>query len=117
LALPRSEHVKVLIVEPGQFRTNLAATGMRHMPVAEAYRDIIGSTRDFAHAMNGTQEGDPRRAAAAIEAALDSPNTPLRLQLGGDAVGAVRAHSDDLLNQLADWEGLARSTRFDAQAA
>jgi NAD(P)-dependent dehydrogenase (short-subunit alcohol dehydrogenase family) len=109
--------IKVLIVEPGQFRTNLAGSGMRHMPVLQAYRDVIGGTRDFARNMHGTQEGDPSKAAAAIETALDSPNTPLRLQLGGDAVDAVRTHSEDLLNQLADWEGLARSTRFDVQAA
>jgi NAD(P)-dependent dehydrogenase (short-subunit alcohol dehydrogenase family) len=80
--------VKVLIVEPGQFRTNLAGAGMRHMPVIEAFRDVVGGTRDFARTMHGMQEGDPRKAAAAIETALDAPNTPLRLQLGADAVDA-----------------------------
>jgi NAD(P)-dependent dehydrogenase (short-subunit alcohol dehydrogenase family) len=104
--------VKVLIVEPGQFRTNLAGAGMRHMPVLEAYRDIIAGTRDFARSMHGTQEGDPRRAAAAIETVLEAPNTPLRLQLGADAVDAVRSHSEALLKDLAAWEDLARSTGF-----
>jgi NAD(P)-dependent dehydrogenase (short-subunit alcohol dehydrogenase family) len=102
--------IKVLIVEPGQFRTNLAGAGMRHMPVLEAYRDIIAGTRDFARSMHGTQEGDPRRAAAVIETALEAPNTPLRLQLGADAVEAVRGHSEALLKDLATWEALARST-------
>jgi NAD(P)-dependent dehydrogenase (short-subunit alcohol dehydrogenase family) len=109
--------VKVLIVEPGQFRTNLAGGGMRHMPVMEAYRDIVGSTRDFAHTMHGTQEGDPRKAAAAIETALDAPDTPLRLQLGADAVEAVRAHSETLLRDLAAWEVLAKSTAFESSGA
>jgi NAD(P)-dependent dehydrogenase (short-subunit alcohol dehydrogenase family) len=108
--------VKVLIVEPGQFRTNLAGAGMRHMPVIEAFRDVVGGTRDFARTMHGTQEGDPRKAAAAIEAALDAPNTPLRLQLGADAVDAVRGHSEALLKDLAAWESLARSTRFNGRA-
>ena len=38
----------------------------------DAYRDVIGATRDFAHGMNGTQEGDPAKAALAIDAALDA---------------------------------------------
>jgi hypothetical protein len=103
-----------LIVEPGQFRTNLASARMRHMPVIEAYHDIVGGTRDFAHSMHGTQEGDPRKAAAAIETALEAPNTPLRLQLGADAVDAVRTHSETLLRDLAAWEELAKATALDA---
>ncbi|HEX3912832.1 MAG TPA: oxidoreductase [Steroidobacteraceae bacterium] len=106
--------IKVLIVEPGQFRTNLAGPGMRHMPVNEAYRGVLGPTRDFARRMDGTQDGDPRKAAVAIEAAIDATQTPLRLQLGGDAVDAVRSHAQTLLEDLAVWEAVARSTRLDA---
>ena len=105
--------VKVLIVEPGQFRTNLAGTGMRHMPALEAYAPVVGGTREFAHAMHETQAGDPRKAAAAIERALAATKTPLRLQLGGDAVDAVKAHAQALLAELADWEAVGRGTDFD----
>ena len=66
---------------------------MRHMPVIDAYQDIVGRTRDFARGMDSTQEGDPRKAAAAIEAALDADDTPLRLQLGADAVAAIQSHA------------------------
>jgi NAD(P)-dependent dehydrogenase (short-subunit alcohol dehydrogenase family) len=105
--------IKVLIVEPGQFRTNLAGAGMRHMPVSSAYRDIVESTRAFAHAMDGTQMGDPIKAAAAIQAALDADQTPLRLQLGSDAIDAVRAHAETLLADLRRWEDVGRATAFD----
>ncbi len=108
--------IKVLIVEPGQFRTDLAGAGMRHMPVMDAYRDVVGGTRQFAHDMHGTQAGDPAKAGAAIEAALDAPNTPLRLQLGADAVDAIRDHAQTLVNELGRWEKLARSTAFEAAA-
>jgi NAD(P)-dependent dehydrogenase (short-subunit alcohol dehydrogenase family) len=47
--------IKVMIVEPGAFRTGFASDAMRHMPMMDAYRDVIGGTRDFAHRMNGTQ--------------------------------------------------------------
>ena len=105
--------VKVLIVEPGQFRTNLAGAGMRHMPALQAYAPVIGATREFAHAMHETQAGDPRKAAAAIERALAAPKTPLRLQLGRDAVDAVRAHAQALLAELDDWQAVGRDTDFD----
>src|SRR5262249_8465281 len=62
--------IKVLIVEPGAFRTGFAADALKYMPVLEAYQDVMGSTRDFMHAMHGTQAGDPAKAAAAIERAL-----------------------------------------------
>src|SRR5689334_227204 len=44
--------VKVLIVEPGQFRTNLAGPSLRHMPIMADYRDIVGGTRAFARDMH-----------------------------------------------------------------
>ena len=108
--------VKVLIVEPGQFRTNLAGAGMRHMPELAAYADTVGPTRAFAHTMHATQAGDPRKAAAAIERALAAPVTPLRLQLGGDSVDAVRAHAQAMLADMAAWESVSRGTDFDPAA-
>jgi NAD(P)-dependent dehydrogenase (short-subunit alcohol dehydrogenase family) len=104
--------VKVLIVEPGQFRTELAGASMRHMPVMEDYREIVAGTRSFAHSMHGTQAGDPAKAAAAIETALAAPVTPLRLQLGADAVEAVREHALQMLKDVDAWEALARATAF-----
>jgi NAD(P)-dependent dehydrogenase (short-subunit alcohol dehydrogenase family) len=108
--------IKVLIVEPGQFRTGFAGAGLRHMPLMDAYKDVIGGTRDFARNMDGTQPGDPMKAAAAIETALESPNTPLRLQLGADAVDAVRNHAEALLSDLGTWEALSRDTAFNHPA-
>jgi len=106
--------VKVMIVEPGAFRTGLAGAAMRHMPGMRAYEEAVGPTRAFAHGMDGTQDGDPRKAAAAIEKALAAPKTPLRLVLGADAVDAVRAHAETLLGEIAAWEAVARDTRHEA---
>lgn len=107
--------IKVLIVEPGAFRTGFAGAGvLRHMPVMAAYQPVVGGTRDFAHGMHETQAGDPMKAAAAIERALAAEATPLRLQLGRDAVEAVRGHAERLLADLAAWETVAVATAFDA---
>ncbi|WNL46736.1 oxidoreductase [Dyella sp. BiH032] len=105
--------IKVLIVEPGQFRTNLAGAGLRHMPELDAYADTVGATRQFAHDMHQTQAGDPLKAAAAIDTALKAERTPLRLALGQDAVDAIRTHSEQLLADLAAWESTAVDTRID----
>lgn len=104
--------IKVLIVEPGSFRTELAGSAMKYMPEIEAYKDTVGQTRSFAKGMNGTQEGDPLKAAAAIDKALNAENTPLRLQLGEDAVNAIKQHSENLLKELAEWEPIAVDTKL-----
>lgn len=105
--------IKVMIVEPGQFRTAFAGAGLRHMPQIDAYRDVVGGTREFAREMDGTQAGDPAKAAAAVETALDADKTPLRLQLGADAVDAVREHAEGLLKDLGAWESIGRGTAFE----
>jgi NAD(P)-dependent dehydrogenase (short-subunit alcohol dehydrogenase family) len=107
--------VKVLIVEPGAFRTEFAGPALRHMPIIEAYRDIVGGMRDFSSAMNATQEGDPAKAAAAIDEALSAANTPLRLALGQDSVAAVRAHAETLLEQMKAWEAVSLNTSIDPE--
>jgi NAD(P)-dependent dehydrogenase (short-subunit alcohol dehydrogenase family) len=110
--------VKVLIVEPGAFRTGFAGSALRHMPVLEPYRDVVGGTRDFARSMNETQEGDPLKAAAVIDEALRAEKTPLRLQLGADSIAAVRSHAQTLLADLANWEARATDVKVhDTSAA
>jgi NAD(P)-dependent dehydrogenase (short-subunit alcohol dehydrogenase family) len=105
--------IKVMIVEPGAFRTGFAAADtLKQMPELDAYRDIVGGTRQFTKEMDSTQAGDPDKAARAVAVALAAQNTPLRLQLGADAVDAVRSHAQQLLSDLTAWEGIARDTAF-----
>ena len=100
--------IKVLIVEPGAFRTGFADSGaLKTMPALAAYEDVVGGTRRFAQGMHGTQAGDPLKAARAVARALQAPETPLRLQLGRDAVDSVREHAQRMLRELAAWEAVA----------
>jgi NAD(P)-dependent dehydrogenase (short-subunit alcohol dehydrogenase family) len=108
--------VKVLIVEPGAFRTDFAGAALRHMPILEPYREIVGPIRAFASGMDATQEGDPAKAAAAVAAALSAESTPLRLQLGRDSVEAVRTHAEKLLDEMKPWESIAVNTGISAAA-
>lgn len=108
--------IKVLIVEPGAFRTDFAGGALRHMPVVAAYAPGLAGIRDFARGMDGTQAGDPMKAAAAIETALAAETMPLRLQLGIDCVAAVREHGERLLADLNQWEAVGRATGFEPAA-
>src|SRR6266498_28650 len=84
--------VRVLIVEPGAFRTSFNepdALGVG--PISAVYEDSVGAVRDNLEGGNGEQPGDPVRAARAILTALDSDTPPLRLPLGSDAVDGVLA--------------------------
>ena len=101
--------IRVMILEPGAFRTNFNA--LQFMPVMEAYKDIIGNMRQIIHDTHGAQAGDPYKAARAVDLALNSDKTPLRLQVGTDSIAAVRAHSEQLLKELAAWEDVGADTR------
>ncbi len=102
----------VVIVEPGSFRTGFAGGRLHRSPSLDAYAETVGPNREFLSAQDGSQEGDPRRAAEAIVSALDAPEPPLRLALGADAVEAIRGSLEGRLDELARWEDLSRSTAF-----
>jgi NAD(P)-dependent dehydrogenase (short-subunit alcohol dehydrogenase family) len=105
--------VRMLIVEPGSFRTGLLGRSLHAAPPLEMYAATVGATRAFIDREDGRQAGDPAKAAAAIIAALDAEEPPLRLALGPDAVDAIRAKHEMLGAELERWENLARATTFD----
>jgi len=103
--------IKVLIVEPGAFRTALFSNTSSSAQIAD-YAATVGPTRHMIETGNGTQLGDPAKAAAAILTALDADDTPLRLPLGDDAVDALLGHLDRVRTEITTWEKLARNTRL-----
>ncbi|WP_371649406.1 MULTISPECIES: oxidoreductase [unclassified Streptomyces] len=105
--------IKVLIVEPGAFRTNLFGKGAAYFSEENpAYAEKVGVTRQMVQGSSGDQPGDPAKAAAAIRLALDAEKTPLRLALGGDAVDFLTAHLDSVRAEIAEWEKVSRGTDF-----
>jgi NAD(P)-dependent dehydrogenase (short-subunit alcohol dehydrogenase family) len=74
--------IRVLIVEPGAFRTEFGTGRMhRSRTVIEDYAPTVGPTRTAVDEMDGTQPGDPDRAAAAILTLVNAASAPLRLVL------------------------------------
>jgi NAD(P)-dependent dehydrogenase (short-subunit alcohol dehydrogenase family) len=82
--------IRVLIVEPGAFRTEFNGALAVSEPIGD-YDGTVGVVRDALAKDDGQQPGDPDKAAAALLATLDAPTPPLRLALGDDATTAIRA--------------------------
>ncbi|MEV5545455.1 oxidoreductase [Streptomyces sp. NPDC052309] len=105
--------IKVLIVEPGAFRTGLFEAGRAGLSADSGVYAKVSETRGFVTGGDGTQPGDPAKAAAVILEALAAEHTPLRLPLGDDGVGAVLGHLDQVRADVEAWEKRTRATAFD----
>ncbi|SPF36967.1 Short-chain dehydrogenase/reductase SDR [Syntrophobacter sp. SbD1] len=105
--------IKVLIVEPGPFRTDWAGRSIR-LPRKEIedYADTVGARRRTITGNSGKQAGDPARAAEAILKAVESPNPPLHLVLGSIGLGAVREKFERFENDLNSWEDTTLGADF-----
>ncbi|MFE0654149.1 oxidoreductase [Streptomyces sp. NPDC059534] len=104
--------VKVLIVEPGAFRTSLFGNHSLSGDGIADYADTVGATRAFVETGGGTQAGDPAKAAAAVLQALDAEETPLRLALGDDSIDTILAHLDQVRADVTAWEKVGRDTKL-----
>lgn len=107
-------NIKVTVVEPGYFRTDfldrqsLSSTGRQ----IDDYAPTVGEMRKFAAQVNHRQPGNPQKLAEAIIQLSQTPVPPLRLPLGSDTVAALREKNNNVNDELARWEDLARSTDF-----
>jgi NAD(P)-dependent dehydrogenase (short-subunit alcohol dehydrogenase family) len=111
--------VRVLIVEPGAFRTALFGAAFRRMPSLEAYAPTVGALRSWTAAADGEQAGDPAKAARAIVEVASRPagaELPLRLPLGSDAVEGIRGKLAHVAADVDGTESIARATAFDTSA-
>jgi NAD(P)-dependent dehydrogenase (short-subunit alcohol dehydrogenase family) len=111
--------IKVLIVEPGPFRTDWAGRSLQkaHKQMPE-YTETAGAFRERITGRAGKQVGDPVRAAAAIVKALESDHAPLHLTLGQIALETARTKLQQMNAELDAWEDTSLSADFpEANAA
>jgi NADP-dependent 3-hydroxy acid dehydrogenase YdfG len=106
--------VKVMVVEPGAFRTKADSVGYSPgtAPVGEDYVGTVGVLRDALVSMNGTQPGDPARGARAVVKAVISGLPPHRLVLGNLGFDQVTAKLDAMLTEIRAWEDVSRGADF-----
>ena len=105
--------IRVLIVEPSRFRTEFNADGvLRAAAQSSAYDGVIGAVRADMNVADGSQEGDPVRAAAAIRRVLEDPDAPLRLPLGAEAVRNLTRVYQRGLDEVRRWSAASESADF-----
>lgn len=103
--------IKVTAIAPGSFRTDWAGRSLqrtgRSIPDYDTLFDPIRKAREEKH---GKQNGDPNEAARVLLEIIESPNPPVHLLLGSDALTLVQAKLDALRAEIAAWERVSRST-------
>ncbi|HEV8502446.1 MAG TPA: oxidoreductase [Casimicrobiaceae bacterium] len=105
--------IKVLVVEPGPFRTDFAGRSLKQSIVTISdYSLTAGPRRKENDKASGRQPGDPVRGAEAIITAVLASNSPRRLVLGRDAVKRMRNELEKQLEELNDWASMSESTDF-----
>lgn len=105
--------IKVIVVEPGAFRTDFSGRSLLQSRTAIAdYAETAGRRRRESDTTHGHQPGDPARAAQAIIGAVEASPSPFRLLLGSDAIRIVGAEMDAQRAEFEAWRGISVTTDF-----
>jgi len=104
--------VKVIIVEPGAFRTDWQGSSMQLHPVGPDYEQTVGALNKYRAEHNGNQPGDPARGAKVIIDVVNSDAPPRRLILGADAVKSAREAAAARAAETDQWEIVSQSADF-----
>ena len=105
--------IRVLIVEPSRFRTEFNASDvLRTAEASASYEAVTGAVRANMSDADGIQEGDPDRAASVIRQVLESPDAPLRLPLGAEAVRNLTRAYRGALDDVQKWAEVSESADF-----
>src|SRR5277367_6881826 len=105
--------IKVLIVEPGPFRTDWAGRSLKtpKHPI-EAYAETAIARRRATQSYSGSQPGDPVRGAEAIIKTVESSDPPLRLVLGAVALGMIRTKLDAMRAEIDAFEAVTLAADY-----
>jgi NAD(P)-dependent dehydrogenase (short-subunit alcohol dehydrogenase family) len=106
--------VRVMVVEPGSFRTDFLDGSSLHATARQIpdYEATVGKVRQGAAANNHGQPNDPVKGAAAIYAAVTAADPPGRFQVGPDAVAMVEGKLAHVREELDAWRSLSSDTLF-----
>jgi NAD(P)-dependent dehydrogenase (short-subunit alcohol dehydrogenase family) len=97
--------ISVIVVEPGQFRTDFSGRSLRQSKTAlDDYAETAGRRRIGNDLTHGHEIGDPAKGAQLIMKAAYAANPPALLLLGSDAVSVVNRALDDDRTQIEAWQ-------------
>ncbi len=103
--------IKITLVEPGFFRTDLLDARNVRWP-SNAIEDYAaeGKAQEMWSAYNGTQQGDPEKLGEALVKIAGMTNRPKQFHAGSDALAVVRPALEARLQEIKDHEALSKST-------
>jgi NAD(P)-dependent dehydrogenase (short-subunit alcohol dehydrogenase family) len=104
--------IRVLIVEPGAFRTGFFGRSMATPAHRVSHYKLVDATLSYAAANDGTQAGDPARAATTIVDTLDRDDPPQRLVLGAGACEIIETALRARLAEAGEQRELALAACF-----
>ncbi len=105
--------IKVIVVEPGAFRTDFAGRSLTQSEkVIKDYEQTAGARRIGKDTSHGTQPGDPDKAAELIFMAAETKDVPYRLMLGTDAVTFAGHVMQGRIEEYAKWEKFSCQSDF-----
>ena len=107
--------IRVLVVEPGPFRTDWAGRSLKQSPnVIADYEKTAGSRRREIAGYSGRQAGDPARAAEAVIKAVQSPTPPRHLVLGRAGFDNVDSQLRSMLQEVDLWKATSLGADYPA---
>ncbi len=98
--------VRVTIVEPGGYWTDLYRSGLHHAQPLDAYAALRAAPEESGAAPEPT-DSEPRLAAAAVLELVASDDPPLRLVLGSAVLDAMIEASRARIETWRSWSGSA----------
>ncbi|WP_214073424.1 oxidoreductase [Mucilaginibacter sp. dw_454] len=102
--------IYVTSVEPGGFRTDWAGASMSYAPSVEGYEDTVDKRAEYFQAGSFVPVGDPDKAAKVMVELVDSPEPPIHLVLGSEAIGFLN-HANQVRQEEQDkWLPVSLST-------
>jgi NAD(P)-dependent dehydrogenase (short-subunit alcohol dehydrogenase family) len=105
--------IRVLLVEPGPFRTDWAGRSLKQSPVFIGdYEQTSGHRRRGIAKVSGTQPGDPARAAAVVIKVLESAAPPAHLVLGREGIDNVERQLRSMLKEIDLWRETSLGADF-----
>jgi len=105
--------ILVTCVEPGGFRTDWSGDSMSYAPQVEGYETTVDKRTELFKSKQFVPMGDPDKAAKVMVDLAESPEPPVHLVLGSEAIGMLKNANAARDTEMEKWMPVSISTDHD----